>query len=89
VKESFLHVDMLRSQVFDGHYDIVGPQGEIVLPQVWEDLVEPGWHMTMHMWPMPMPPKASPGAPAKKLPKKKQKNSWFPAGALFSRASRR
>jgi hypothetical protein len=38
--------------VADGHYDIVGPNGAIILPQVWETLVEPGWAITMYMWPM-------------------------------------
>jgi hypothetical protein len=33
-------------------------KGEIVLPQVWETVVTPGMSVTMHMWPMPEPPKA-------------------------------
>ncbi|CZT43431.1 uncharacterized protein RSE6_03470 [Rhynchosporium secalis] len=27
--------------------------GEYVLPQAWEAMVEPGWQITMHMWPLP------------------------------------
>jgi hypothetical protein len=37
----------------EGHYDLVGPNGTIILPQVWETLVEPGWAVTMHIWPLP------------------------------------
>lgn len=43
----------------DGHYDIIGPDGEIILPQIWERLVQPGWSVTMTMWPidkLPNPP---------------------------------
>ena len=37
---------------------MVGPQGDIILPQVWETVIEPDWTITMHMWPMPEPPPA-------------------------------
>lgn len=36
----------------DGHYDILDPQGRVVLPSVWDAVVEPGWEVSMHMWPM-------------------------------------
>ena len=36
----------------DGHYDILDPQGRVVLPSVWDAVVEPGWEITMWMWPM-------------------------------------
>ena len=56
IKQSFVHVDILSPHVDEGHYDLVGPDGEIILPQVWESMVQPGWAITMHMWPMPKPP---------------------------------
>lgn len=34
---------------------MIGPEGEIILPQVWEQYVEPDMSITMHMWPMPEP----------------------------------
>ncbi len=37
----------------DGQYDLIGPNGEIILPQAWEATIEPGWSITMHMWPIP------------------------------------
>ena len=56
IRQAFLHVDIIGPHVAEGHYDLVGPNGEIILPQVWETMVEPEWTITMHMWPMPEPP---------------------------------
>jgi hypothetical protein len=56
IKQAFLHVDIIGPHVHEGHYDLVGPDGEIILPQVWETMVQPDWAITMHMWPMPEPP---------------------------------
>jgi hypothetical protein len=53
IRQAFLHVEVIGPHVADGHYDLVGPSGEIILPQVWETVVEPDWSITMHMWPMP------------------------------------
>jgi hypothetical protein len=38
----------------------VGPNGDIILPQVWETVIEPDWAITMHMWPIPEKPKEEP-----------------------------
>jgi hypothetical protein len=54
VKQAFLHVDII------GPHDLVEPDGEIVLAQVWETMVQPDWAITMHMWPTPEPPKSPP-----------------------------
>ena len=56
IRQAFLHVEVIGPHVAEGHYDLVGPQGDIILPQVWETVVEPDWTITMHMWPMPEPP---------------------------------
>lgn len=53
----------------DGHYDLVGPNGDIILPQVWETVIEPDWAITMHMWPIPEKPKEEP-APEPPAPEK-------------------
>ena len=58
IRQAFLHVDVVGPHVVEGHYDLVGPNGEIILPQVWETMIEPEWTITMHMWPMPEPAKA-------------------------------
>lgn len=55
IKQAFLHVDVIGMHVQEGHYDICGPDGEIILPQVWETMIQPDWEITMHMWPMPEP----------------------------------
>ncbi|KAF2624393.1 hypothetical protein BU25DRAFT_348313, partial [Macroventuria anomochaeta] len=57
IKQAFLHVDIIGPHVHQGHYDLVGPDGEIILPQVWETMIQPDWAITMHMWPMPEPAK--------------------------------
>ena len=53
INQEFLYVDVLGEHVQEGHYDLMGPDGEIFLPQVWDALVKPGISITMHMWPMP------------------------------------
>lgn len=55
IKQAFLHVDVLGEHVEEGHYDIVGPNGKIILPSVWEKVIEPGWSLTMVMWPIVSP----------------------------------
>lgn len=57
IRQAFLHVDVIGPHVAEGHYDLVGPNGDIILPQVWETVVEPDWAITMHMWPVPDKPK--------------------------------
>lgn len=57
IRQAFIHVDVIGPHVADGHYDLVGPNGDIILPQVWETVIEPDWTITMHMWPMPEKPK--------------------------------
>ncbi|KAH6672852.1 putative TPR repeat protein oca3 [Halenospora varia] len=63
IKQAFLHVEVIGPHVQDGHYDLIGPNGEIILPQVWETMIEPDWAVTMHMWPMPEPKQPEPGPP--------------------------
>jgi hypothetical protein len=57
IKQAFAHVDVVGAHVQEGHYDLMSPAGEIVLPQVWDMMVEPGWEVSMHMWPVPETPK--------------------------------
>ncbi|CAD6593138.1 MAG: hypothetical protein ASARMPRED_007081 [Alectoria sarmentosa] len=55
IKEAFLHVADLGPHVADGQYDLLGPKDEIIMPSIWESVIEPGWEITMHMWPIPEP----------------------------------
>ena len=57
-----MHVDAIGAHVAEGHYDLIGPNGEIILPQVWETMIEPDWSITMQLWPIPEP-KGPPGMP--------------------------
>ncbi|KAI2463556.1 hypothetical protein F4781DRAFT_416305 [Annulohypoxylon bovei var. microspora] len=52
IKQAFIHVDVIGPHVRAGHYDLIGPSGEIILPQAWARVIEPDWAITMHMWPM-------------------------------------
>lgn len=51
IKQAFQHVDVIGQQVQDGHYDLIGPNGDIILPQVWDKVLEPDWTIEMRMWP--------------------------------------
>lgn len=53
VVQAFHNAEGLGPHVLDGHYDIIGPEGQIVLPQTWELLVKPGWEVEMQMWALP------------------------------------
>ena len=55
IKQSFLHVDVIGSHVQEGHYDLMGPDGTIILPQLWETMIRPDWEVTMYMLPIPEP----------------------------------
>ncbi|KAI0554809.1 hypothetical protein F4679DRAFT_525001 [Xylaria curta] len=61
IEAAFLHVDIVGPEVRAGHYDLIGPDGMIILPSTWEEIIQPGWNISMHMWPMaphdpPQPP---------------------------------
>ena len=63
IKQAFLHVDVLGPHVMEGRYDLMGPDGEIILPSVWEKVIQPDMSITMAMWPMDnYPPPPSPGS---------------------------
>ena len=53
IRQAFSHVDVIGPHVAEGHYDLMGPNNEIILPGVWDTVIEPDWTVTMHMWPMP------------------------------------
>lgn len=57
IKQAFLHVEVLGPLVQQGHFDLIGPDGEIILPAVWDKVIQPDSAITMHMWPMDQRPK--------------------------------
>ena len=54
IRQAFVQVDF-GIMVMEGRYDLLGPHGEIILPQVWESVIQPDWEVTMVMWPAPDP----------------------------------
>ncbi|KAI8651414.1 C2H2-type domain-containing protein [Fusarium keratoplasticum] len=81
IKQSFPQVEVVGPHVMEGRYDLIGPDSEIILPSVWEKVVQPDWAITMRMWPgYEMPPsrtrwthqpvKSPPPAPRKEDPEK-------------------
>lgn len=63
IKQAFLQVDVLGPHVQSGHYDLLGPNGEIILPTVWEKVIQPDWNITMTMWPLDKAPPIGPKPP--------------------------
>ena len=57
---AFLYVDEIGPHVYEGHFDLVTTQGTIILPDLYETEIKPGHGLTMHMWPIPAPPKPAP-----------------------------
>ncbi|CCD43568.1 hypothetical protein BofuT4_P012440.1 [Botrytis cinerea T4] len=68
IKAAFLHVEIIGPHVSEGHYDIMNPAGEVILPQLWQYYVQPGWDISMSMWPIPGPPKSRIPAPTPNTP---------------------
>ncbi|KAJ3530579.1 hypothetical protein NM208_g9264 [Fusarium decemcellulare] len=52
IKAAFKEVAVIGPHVMEGHFDLLSPDGDIMLPDVWEDLVEPEMAVHMEMWPM-------------------------------------
>ncbi|SPJ72442.1 uncharacterized protein FTOL_02170 [Fusarium torulosum] len=52
IEQAFMHVDVLGPRVMEGQYDLIGPDGEIILPSIWEQVIQPDWAVTMTMRPM-------------------------------------
>lgn len=54
---------MLPRRVETGDFDLIGPDGHIILPSVWEELVQPGWTVTLSLRevlkPIPMTAKST------------------------------
>ncbi|KAK1986193.1 hypothetical protein LZ30DRAFT_685580 [Colletotrichum cereale] len=60
IKQAFIHIDVIGPHVQEGHYDLISPEGDIILPATWRHFVQPGWAVEMRMWPMDRPAEARP-----------------------------
>ncbi|KAL2211990.1 hypothetical protein CC79DRAFT_1364277 [Sarocladium strictum] len=52
IKQAFIQVEKLGPHVQEGRYDLTGPDGEIILPSVWDKVIQPDWQIVMTMWPI-------------------------------------
>ncbi|OAA52052.1 hypothetical protein NOR_00645 [Metarhizium rileyi] len=62
IKQAFQQVDVVGPQVQQGRYDLIGPNAEIILPGVWDKVIQPDWSITMKVWP------AGEGPPEPRMP---------------------
>jgi hypothetical protein len=54
IKEAFSGSGgFIDARIENGQYDLIGPNGEIILPKIWETSVEPGWAVSIDIWPTP------------------------------------
>lgn len=51
IKQVFFAVEVIGPHVVKGHYDLMGPDGTIILPDTWEQFVRPNMTIRMVMWP--------------------------------------
>jgi uncharacterized small protein (DUF1192 family) len=59
IRQAFVNIERIGPHFANGHYHLLGPNGEIILPQVWDIVVQPGWDIKMQMWPLPPSPTPS------------------------------
>jgi hypothetical protein len=50
IQDVFLHIEIIGNYVVEGHYDLLGPGGGIILTTLWEELIGLGWPISMHKW---------------------------------------
>ena len=41
--------------VTNDQHDLLSPKDELIMPSIWDPVIEPGWEITMHMSPIPEP----------------------------------
>lgn len=51
INQAFQHIHSISAHVREGHYDLEGPEGELILRNIWDTTIQPGWQITMKMWP--------------------------------------
>lgn len=55
IKRSFSHVESMNSKIFRGSYDVLSPTGEIILPEIWDSVIKPGWVVELRFWDSSIP----------------------------------
>lgn len=53
IKTTYLFLlDTMDPRIQQGHYDLISPDGKVIHPQDWDSTIQPGWNITMHLWPI-------------------------------------
>ena len=63
ITQAFTHIEGLDDHVSQGRFDLVAPDGSLILPSLWNSMVRPGMEVSMTIWPLPelpQDPKALP-----------------------------
>ncbi|KAK3899676.1 hypothetical protein C8A05DRAFT_36702, partial [Staphylotrichum tortipilum] len=50
LRQSFTRADSVPREVREGRFDLVDPDGSVIIPSVWDLSVRPGWSVTMRLW---------------------------------------
>lgn len=50
IQQASHHIDTIGPLIKAGHYYLISPDGNTILPSVWEQCVKPGWLVTMRLW---------------------------------------
>ncbi|KAI9662326.1 MAG: hypothetical protein M1821_008493 [Bathelium mastoideum] len=64
ISEACSHIDAIGEHVNEGRYDLFDPEGYLILPSVWEDTIQPGWEISMRIWPIEDVTSANPPSPS-------------------------
>jgi hypothetical protein len=51
IQQACGHINGIGPHIEAGRYDLVAPDGSVILPSVWDLYVKPGWLVSMRMWP--------------------------------------
>lgn len=55
LRQVFIISKTIGPQIAQSRFYILGPDGDIILPQFWDMLVEPDWNVTLDIWPISEP----------------------------------
>jgi hypothetical protein len=47
IAKAFPEVEILSISTPHSHFDLIGPDGTLILPETWHDLVQPGWSVSL------------------------------------------
>lgn len=50
LRRSFIRYDTMSNEILKGKYDLLSPKGEIILPEIWEAVIQPGWEVELRFW---------------------------------------